>query len=56
MRKVFNSFYAPTKEEHEALWTEGLIILDANVLLAILGGTAPPLGPIGRYGGGRMRR
>lgn len=33
MREHFSEFYAPTQEQFEALWADGLIVLDANVLL-----------------------
>lgn len=33
MRDLFRGYYRPTQEEFDQLWTEGLIALDANVLL-----------------------
>ncbi len=33
MRTEFVGYYAPTQEEYERLWQEGLIVLDTNVLL-----------------------
>jgi hypothetical protein len=33
VRDKFSAFYTPTHEQFEKLWTEGLIALDANVLL-----------------------
>lgn len=33
MRKLFPGYYAPTKADYQQLWTEGLIVLDTNVLL-----------------------
>jgi hypothetical protein len=33
MRKKLHHYFAPTKDELEALWSEGLLVFDANVLL-----------------------
>ncbi len=33
MREQFSGYYAPTDQEYERLWQEGLIALDTNVLL-----------------------
>lgn len=33
MKKKFCGYYSPTSEEYEALWKQGLIVLDTNVLL-----------------------
>ena len=33
MRDMFPGYYSPTKDEYEQLWTEGLFVLDTNILL-----------------------
>lgn len=33
MRDVFRAYYAPAGQELDALWTEGIIVLDTNTLL-----------------------
>ncbi|WP_429956057.1 PIN-like domain-containing protein [Gluconobacter japonicus] len=33
MKKEFSGYYAPTENEYQRLWQEGIIALDANVLL-----------------------
>lgn len=33
MRNLFAGYYAPTAEQYKTLWTQGLIVLDANVIL-----------------------
>lgn len=33
MKNKFKGYYAPTPHEYERLWSEGLIVLDTNVLL-----------------------
>ena len=33
MRDLFRGYYRPTQEEFDQLWSEGLVALDANVLL-----------------------
>lgn len=35
MRDMFRGYYQPTTQEVEAIWSEGLISLDANVLLSL---------------------
>ena len=33
MRDLFRGYYRPTQEEFDQLWSQGLVALDANVLL-----------------------
>jgi hypothetical protein len=33
MRDLFRGYYKPTQEEFDQLWSDGLVVLDANVLL-----------------------
>src|SRR2546428_230868 len=35
MRTLFPGTYAPTPEEFQKLWRDGLIVLDANILLNV---------------------
>ncbi len=37
MKKEFIGYYTPSESEFQDLWTEGRIVVDANVLLAVYG-------------------